>query len=171
MKLKSLLISSAVALAVIVPLTPAQAHAQTSDINPWSQCGLGSAVFPTVPLGAIISNLIWDLGTTAVTSSAVSPETCKGTKMAAAQFVGSTYASLEMEAVIGEGQYQAALSNVMGCDQSVQAPLFAQVRTQFRNEVAQPEYSELSHNQKAEAYYLIVADIVETQYSAQCNFA
>lgn len=29
-------------------------------LNPWRDCGIGAMIFPTVPAGAVISNIIWD---------------------------------------------------------------------------------------------------------------
>jgi hypothetical protein len=170
MKIKSLAIACAAIAATSLPLVSTQAQA-ASDINPWSECGLGSLVFPTVPVGAIISNLIWDLGTTAITTSLVSPETCKGKKMAAAVFIGTTYSSLETETVIGEGQYMTALADVMGCDKAVQAPLFTEVRSRFKETMALPGYTEKSKNQKAETFYNIVDKAVTTKFAAKCNLA
>jgi|APSaa5957512622_1039677.scaffolds.fasta_scaffold420405_1 hypothetical protein len=43
-------------------------------------CGLGAMIFDEEPIGAIISNIVWDLGTTATTSSSMSPDSCAGSE-------------------------------------------------------------------------------------------
>ncbi len=86
-----------------------------SGPNPYSDCGIGAALFPKTPVGAVISNVIWDVGTTAVTSAVSSPQTCSGKKVAAAEFILRTYAALEEEAVVGRGDHLASALTLMGC--------------------------------------------------------
>ena len=37
--------------------------------NPYTDCGIGAALFPNTNWAAVTSNVIWDAGTTAVTDS------------------------------------------------------------------------------------------------------
>ena len=57
-----------------------------SKPSPYPDCGIGAALFEN-NTGATISNVIWDLGTTALTSATASPETCEGFNPDAAAFI------------------------------------------------------------------------------------
>lgn len=98
-------------------IATASADVEREKPNPWLDCGIGAAIFPgdNVEVAAAISNIIWDWGTTAVTSAQSSPDTCNGlSNVAMAQFVQSTYASLETELATGEGENLAALAELVG---------------------------------------------------------
>ena len=83
---KSIVIAGALAFG----MAPSLAHADGP--NPWTDCGLGALVFSGVDgdggkIGAAISNIIWDLGTTAVSSATSSPDTCARHEVTAAAFI------------------------------------------------------------------------------------
>lgn len=79
--------------------------AQSKEINAWQHCGLGAAVFPSNGTAAAISNIIWDLGTTALTSATASKDTCNSELIATARFIDENYEQLETELAIGEGRH------------------------------------------------------------------
>ena len=54
------------------------ANDHQGEINPWQHCGIGAAIFDDNTTAAAISNVIWDSGTTAVTSATISPGSCEG---------------------------------------------------------------------------------------------
>lgn len=80
-----------------------------ADINPWQDCGIGAIIFEDNGAAAAISNIIWDLGTTAVTSATVSKETCKGDFVVTALYINENYEQIETDLAIGEGQHLTAM--------------------------------------------------------------
>ncbi|WP_235956226.1 hypothetical protein [Grimontia sedimenti] len=48
-------------------------------------------IFNDIPAAAGISNVIWDLGTTAVSSNISSQETCEGSRVKAAMFIQDNF--------------------------------------------------------------------------------
>lgn len=171
MKMKLLALAAAASVIVFAPVTTVQAAEAGSTVNPFSDCGIGAAIFPENGVGATISNIIWDLGTTAVTSGLSSPETCTAAKKDVALIINSSYASLEMEAAVGEGQYLTAVADAMSCSAEARSPLFAEVRAQMGEVVAAPAYIDMDKTQKAAAFYNIVETTVSTKFAGQCNLA
>lgn len=122
------------------------------DINPWQHCGIGAAIFDDNTTAAAISNVIWDSGTTAVTSATISPETCESEEVKVAQFIDETYDQLAMEAAMGEGQHLNAALGLVGCDASNAASI-AQLRNDLSTVSADASYSSMSHDDKAYRFY------------------
>ena len=155
MKLSLVVAASAVILSLAAPTAQAQ-----QKINPWKHCGIGAMIFDDNGAAAAISNIIWDLGTTAVTSNISSQESCEGVKVAAAQFINDSIVNLEEETVVGEGQHLTAMLNMMGCDTTAHPAIINAVRADL-------DVSE--SNNKAEAYYLQLEDKTSGQFAAQCQ--
>jgi hypothetical protein len=130
-----------------------------ANINPWQQCGLGAMVFSDNGTAAAISNIIWDLGTTAVSSNISSPETCKGANVKTAQFIQQTFPVLEQEIAQGEGEYVAAMLNVRGCEATAHADIVSAIRNDFADKPAAD----------AQALYNIVESKVTSQFAASCS--
>ncbi|MBI3771765.1 MAG: hypothetical protein HY272_03590 [Gammaproteobacteria bacterium] len=67
------------AISVLMLSLPVAGHAEGGVIppsqmkNPWLDCGIGAMIFTETKWAAVTSNVIWDLGTTAVTSGASTP--------------------------------------------------------------------------------------------------
>ena len=78
MKLKNLCFTSL--LLVFSAFSVVHSEEVESIENAYVQCGIGAAIFKNNKTAAIISNIIWDLGTTAISSQTSSPETCEGKK-------------------------------------------------------------------------------------------
>ncbi|WP_126420284.1 DUF3015 family protein [Asticcacaulis excentricus] len=169
--MKKAMFAAAATAALMVMSVPA-AHADEKKVgNPWAECGLGAMVFPDNGTAAAISNVIWDWGTTAVSSSLSSADQCQGGKVKTAMLIGNAYASLEAETAAGEGKYLTAVADSMGCDKSVHSALAAEIRVRFSDVAARPEYIDMTKAQKAEAYYNIVDTAVSTKFAAQCSVA
>lgn len=135
-----------------------------SGPNPYSDCGIGAAIFKN-DAGASISNVIWDLGTTAVISAVSSPETCEGKEVAAAQFIYETYASLEEQTARGEGEHLSAVLDILACDVQQQQEIVTAVRTDFSSLVAKSDYSTMSDLERSEQFY----NIVMTNSESKCD--
>jgi hypothetical protein len=149
------------------------AHAQApggdgKPINPFSDCGIGAALFPDTAWAAVISNVTWDVGTTAVTSAVASPNTCNGGRTETASFINSTFASLEVDTAVGEGKYLEALADVMTCDAAVRPQLFSQVRMGLADAMTTPEYAEMETVKKAEIYFNIADNLARKDFEGAC---
>ncbi|WP_419147433.1 DUF3015 family protein [Pseudoalteromonas 'SMAR'] len=135
------------------------APAQAQNINPWQQCGIGAMIFPDNGAAAAVSNIIWDLGTTAVSTKISSQESCAGANVKTAMFIQQTFPVLEQEIAQGEGEYVAAMLNVRGCD----ATAHADIVTAIRNDYAQKPATD------AQSLYNIVESKVTSQFAANCS--
>ena len=146
-------------VAAIGALSVSAASAQVdpnADINPWQDCGLGAMVFPENGTAAAISNIIWDLGTTAVSSNVSSKDSCKGARVQLAMYIQGTYAQLETEAVRGSGEYLDGMGAMARCDVADRPALNAAVREGLGEALAAEGYAAQSRAQKAEALFGVV---------------
>lgn len=117
--MKKTILSSAILLSAILAM-PAHAQQGDRDIGRiYTECGLGGAIAPTSDVVAAITNITFDLGTTAISSNLSSPASCSGGKevKTAALIINNT-AAIEKEAAAGEGETLAALEAVSGCSTS-----------------------------------------------------
>ena len=146
---------SAAVIAGAFLATPAQAQ----NINPWQQCGIGAMIFPDTGAEAAVSHIIWDLGTTAVSTKISSQESCAGANVKTAMFIQQTFPVLEQEIAQGEGEYIAAMLNVRGCD----ATAHADIVTAIRSDYAQTPATD------AQSLYNIVESKVTSQFAANCS--
>jgi hypothetical protein len=123
----------------------------------YTQCGIGGLLTSPLPSPvkeplAVISNIVWDLGTTAITSNISSDGTCAGKPERVAAFISNSYDNLEKELAQGEGEYLDTLvSMTKPADQTKEA-FVASIRTDFAKVVA----SNSTDFQKREALYNIV---------------
>jgi hypothetical protein len=126
-------------------------------------------IFPRTQVGAVISNVIWDLGTTAVTSAVSSKQTCAGSNVVAAHFINQTYTSLEQQTAVGQGTHLSAMLDIYGCDAVAQQQIINSIRTEFAKDVGAVNYANKTQQQKAQAYYFMVNDQVSGQFKGQCH--
>ena len=125
-------------------------QAQANDINPWKHCGIGAVIFDDNGTAAAVSNIIWDSGTTAVTSATITPETCSSKEISVANFIDTTYDVLVTETAQGRGDHLATALNLVGCEasgQNVEA-----LRTGLRHDMA-ADVNAATHADKAYNYY------------------
>ncbi len=159
-------------ISVVAILSSNAAYA-ADDVNPWTQCGIGSMIFNSdgdgSTIGAAISNIIWDLGTTAVMSNGSSQNNCTGIKRNVAEFIDKTYPQLEQETAQAQGENIVALLDIYQCEHAAQPQIAQSIRTNFAKTVSQPGYEAMSHQAKSFAYYQNVNQIIGTQFSAQCS--
>ncbi len=146
MKLKLVLVS-----AISAMMFTSQAQASDREFGDiYKECGLGAMIFKNTPIAAAISNIIWDLGTTAISSNLSSDENCKGGKAKVAAFILKSYDKLESEIAQGEGQYINTLANMTNKD-------ITAIRKEFSQVIANNDYQSLTKVQKAEKLYNIVS--------------
>ncbi len=142
---------SLVALALTaVTSTSLQADSGRSLGDIYRECGIGAMLFPNDSTLAVISNVIWDLGSTATSSNVSSDSTCKGKKAKVAAFVGSSYDKLESEIATGKGKYVETLAKISG--KSVK-----QIRTSFAKVVASKDFASMKKQDKAQKLFEIVS--------------
>lgn len=146
---------SATALAgSLIALSATSVTAATKeDINPWQHCGIGAMIFDDNTTAAAISNVIWDSGTTAVTSATISPDTCNSKEIEVAQFIDETYDQLAIETAMGEGEYLAAALGLMNCSTAAGVDVVSQLRADLQSVSADADYAEQPHADKAFQYY------------------
>ncbi|WP_185268365.1 DUF3015 family protein [Halopseudomonas xiamenensis] len=143
----------------------AQNKTPGSGPNPFTDCGIGAALFPNTHWAAVTSNVIWDIGITAVTSATASPQTCSGKTVETALFIRDTYDTLVEETARGEGEHLATVLNMMECDSSRHAAATQTARAAMTQQVISAEYSSQSQLAKAASFY----SIIESSAALNCS--
>jgi hypothetical protein len=151
-------------LFLAVPML-CSAQSQKKELNPWIDCGIGAMIFDETGWAAAISNVIWDLGTTAVTSDLSSQNTCNSKKARTALYIGTTYANLSEETVKGDGKHLRAMLDIAGCQPAAHDSVIGALRADFATQVGDAGYAAKSQSQKAEAFY----DMVEKSVQGECR--
>ena len=147
----------------------ASAQEAGSGPNPFTDCGIGAALFPDTHWAAVTSNVIWDIGITAVISATASPETCSGSSAQAARFINDTYDSVVEDTARGDGEYVVTLLEIYGCEKTVQSDIVDAIRGDVGEIVSADGYAELPQVKKAESYFLVVDAEVRSTFSASCT--
>ncbi|MBL8523627.1 MAG: DUF3015 family protein [Betaproteobacteria bacterium] len=167
MIIKKLLLSTSI--AAVAALSSAGAYAQTkaagSGPNPFSDCGIGAALFSETKWAAVTSNVIWDVGTTAVISATASPETCSGKRVVAAVFVNNTYAKLSEETAAGRGEHLTTVLNILECNGARHDNAIKGIRVAMKEAIADPKYVDKSALEKASNFYSIIDNAVNNSCS------
>jgi len=100
--------------AALSVAAPAQAKSNYSLQHIYTQCGIGGLIFGKIsPVLAVISNVTWDLGTTAALSDSLSPNLCGGQIVARAVFIKENFPSIEQDLASGRGEHLTALNGLM----------------------------------------------------------
>lgn len=131
-----------------------------SKPSPYTDCGIGAALFEN-DTGAAISNVIWDLGTTALTSATASPETCKGFNPDVAAFIEKSYDRLVEETAQGQGDHLDTLLSIVNISDVQKELVVASVRARMANIIASPSYLDADKVEKINAYYYTFMEAVK----------
>jgi len=156
----------AAALTAVV----ASSASVNANPNPYTECGIGALVFNNpdviddVPIAAVITNIIWDLGTTAVISATATPETCTGAAIETAMFINDSYDSLVEETARGEGEHLSAMLSMAGCATAEQSQAAALIRSDVADVVTAEGYQATTQLEKSSAYY----DAMQRNVAATC---
>jgi len=143
-------------LIVATLLVATTAQAKDRDFGEiYIECGLGGMIGSGVKgqtgdILAIITNVTWDLGTTAFSSDITSDSTCANSKALTASLINEGYNTLEEEIAVGKGEYLDALQKV---SPKVDIEI---LREEFLSLATTEEYSRLSHFEKSEKLFNIV---------------
>lgn len=146
-------------LIALVTLFSAPAFAAK---NAWRQCGIGALLFPKTGWAAATSNIVWDLGITASTSSSSSESQCSGRASTAAKFIHQNYAVLEEETAVGQGAHLVTVLNILDCNNKSHDKIINNMRSNFAQEVN-------AGSQTDEAYFNNLMNVIESGYSTQCQ--
>lgn len=149
--MKKLLIAAA--LLTLPVMANAETKAQGSGPNPYTECGIGAAIFPDLHWAAATSNAIWDLGSTAITSALTTPETCNAKKTHTAKLILETLEGIEKDIAVGGGQYTTALADTMGCAAENRGAFVAQLRQDYGSIVSKEGYPAADKAQRAVDMY------------------
>lgn len=136
-----------------------------SGPNPYSDCGIGAAIFKETDWAAATSNVTWDLGTTAVTSATASPETCSKKNVKAAMLIRDTYAQMAEDAAKGQGQHITAALEVMGCAADQRGAASGAAREAFGRALGAEGFNDQKQIEKAGQMY----NIIETAARNHCS--
>ncbi len=147
---KSLAVISLSAFALV------QAASSRDFAEIYTDCGLGALIAPSNDAVAAVTNVTWDLGTTAISSNISSPDSCTGGQQRTAAFIYQSYDSIASDLSKGEGKYLTALLVVAGYAEEDIAQASEFLRADFAELVAQEGYSSLSHYEKTEQLYGIL---------------
>jgi len=159
----------AAAGAILICSLPSVAMAQEKKINPWQDCGLGAMVFPENQTAAAISNVIWDLGTTAVSSKISSPDSCEGERVKAAMIIQRSYAQISVETAVGRGEHLDALADLYQCSPTVRPALVSEVRSSMRQALAEPGFAQTETSAKASRFFTDFESAIESNYADSCS--
>ena len=148
-----------VALACGALALPQQSEAREfADI--YTDCGIGAMIAPNNDAVAAVTNVTWDLGTTAISSNASSPETCQGGETESVALIYRSYPELERDLANGEGEHLDALMSLAGVSTEQQAGVIETMRGDFASLVSADDYATSSRETKAAALYdLLYASI------------
>lgn len=161
----------AICLVASVFVTAAHGNdtkAQGSGPNPYTECGIGAALFPTVGWAAATSNATWDLGSTAITSAYSSPEMCNAKKVDTARLILETLPSLERDIALVDGEYLAALHDTMGCEVDSRAEINAELRSMYAKVVSDQDYQSRSDVERAAELYSVLRGVLAAD-SSRCG--
>lgn len=120
------------ATTLITALFAGNAMAQ-DDINPWKHCGIGAMIFDDNGTAAAISNIIWDLGTTAISTKISSAESCNGKRATAALFIQNNFNQIVEETSQGAGEHLSAMLEILEVEAQQQDAVINNVRANVAN--------------------------------------
>lgn len=149
--MKKILLAAALVAASIPAIATAEGE-PGSGPNPYTQCGIGAAIFPTVGWAAAVSNATWDLGTTALSSALTSPEMCNAKQVNTAKYILETLPQLEQDVAAGNGEHLAGLTETMGCA-TEQAAITSNLRAGYSTTVEADAYAAGSQQDRALGMY------------------
>ena len=126
------------------------------DNSIYTRCGLGAIFFPNDNTGSMITNITWDLGTTALSSEA--SNTCTRDKgearvVAALQFIHNSYAVIEFEIANGNGKYLNTLLTLLEVSDDEASQFKLELRSGFTNIVSNIEYSDQTTLEQTKALF------------------
>ncbi|MEQ1724255.1 MAG: DUF3015 family protein [Pseudobdellovibrio sp.] len=154
-------------LVSVICLMPTLALAKGKNL--YRDCGIGALIFPNTGWAAVTSNIIWDWGTTASTTTSSSEDQCAGKDANAAKFLYQNYAVIEEETASGKGTHLETMLNILDCKNEAHPEIINSMRQNFTENVAKPEYAKQDQATKAENYYTALMTNVDEKFGTSCN--
>lgn len=154
--MKNMIKIAAVVCAASASLPSLAAGAPGSGPNPYSDCGIGAAIFRDTDWAAATSNVTWDLGSTAVTSATASPETCSKKNVKAAMLIRDAYAQIMEDAARGQGDHLSAVLEVFECGAVQRSQAISTVRRDVAISITQQEFQSQEPLERAGQLYGII---------------
>ena len=128
--------------------------AADQKVDIFADCGIGGSLFKDNDTAAIISNIIWDVGTTAITSGISSPNTCAGAEnVEAAQFIYESYENIEDEIAVGKGLHLNAMLNMLQCENQNTGKAVSALRQDLAVQVSDSNYSYMNKIEKSKVVF------------------
>lgn len=135
----------------------------------YTDCGLGAMIASDTPAVAAVTNVTWDLGTTAISSNATTPETCAGGKAQTAQLIYDVYPQLEKDLARGNGSHLDTLLAMTGCGEAVHDELATALRSDLAVTVATEDYETQSRRERAATMHAQLYKHVDGGFAKACN--
>lgn len=164
--MKKLLLGLAYVSAFFMPVQHVAAR-EFADI--YTECGLGAMIAPNNAAVAAVTNVTWDLGTTAISSNASSADSCKGGKPKEAAFIHETYTNLAQDMARGKGKHLDTLAALSGCDVNAQDSLKKAIRADFTTLLNAPGYALQTRFEQAKNLYDALNQRIEKDFNGSCN--
>lgn len=140
--------------AVGVAALLASGHAAAREFaDIYTECGLGAMIAPKNEAVAAVTNVTWDLGTTAISSNISSEDTCRGGKAKTAAYIFQSYAQLEQDLANGEGQHLSALMAVAGCSATAHPAVKTSLRQGLADRARNASFVSAQRFDQAKAIY------------------
>jgi hypothetical protein len=145
-----------ITVVAVAGLALAQTAAAREFAEIYTDCGLGALIAPRTPAVAAVTNVTFDLGTTAIISNISSPETCQGGQASTASFINHAYEAIETDLARGNGKYLDSLTTLAGVSADRKDAFVQALRNDFASQVSGNGYAAITRFQKAEGLYNLV---------------
>ena len=148
---KAMKVSLAAVTALVITTSQDSQARDFADI--YTDCGLGALIAPKNSAVAAVTNVTWDLGTTAISSNISSEDTCKGGQAKVAAFINDSFENIEKDLAKGDGKYLNTLATIAKKDSQTNEQFISSLRSEFAKVVASSEYTKLSTYKKSQKLY------------------
>lgn len=167
--MKKRLLSTAVVTAVALLMSVPQGAQAREFADIYTECGLGAMIAPNNSAVAAVTNVTWDLGTTAISSDASSADSCKGGKPKTAALILESYPQIEADLARGQGPFVSALLSAAGCNAEVHSSVTGALRADLARAVAAPAYGTQSRYQQAEGLHKALHQRLDSEFAQSCS--
>lgn len=165
--IKNALYSAAATAVLLIAGTQSGVAREFADI--YTECGLGAMIAPKNSAVAAVTNVTWDLGTTAISSNISSPDSCKGGQDKKAAFIHDTYPHLEKDLARGEGKHLKTLLAIAGCNARAHGDVARALRQDFGEMVTKSGYTTQSRYEQAKGLYERFNQRIESDFAQSCS--
>ena len=128
-------------------------------------CDLGGIIFDREPVFAAISNVTWDSGTSASSTSSSSPDACGGDeRLAVLKYTNVNYVVLIEESSKGIEKHSTALAGLFNCNSIGQKNVSQQFREKYLD-----KYIDLENNLNNNSFELALDFYELSSNESNCN--